>query len=595
MPLPIDIAVEPPNPSGYPATPSVEGNMFVRDPYGAGKYGILSVDTAIFVAGAELFPGTGLQPTGDTTGLRDTNNINGLLNLTGYAALQAGQQYYVGNGADLSMPPGSELEGHMAQVNYVGSGNGLNAHDLISTTNLPDATFRIRNVVIDGTHAAAGAIGLNIGDGNGVLMDNVWVQNFTGAGDIGYYINNQFGQMEKATVNNCHSLNNTTAVVYDVQGGSSSYMYSSWEWHVSVNGGQNGVVVKKGNIQNNRKFAIYGNFFANSNNPSGMSVLDLSGNGTSNPDISQTLLIIVVETDTPTGSTWMTIRFGTNGSIVSCTGILSFLDSGAWVSSDCTLGQFKFQGPIIGNVTAIGALTAANQIPPNVVQATAPASFNPTDPTGTTSTTGLVMMGLGLAASQPVLYTPKSTGNVNIDANGSVLNTTAADGLQIGGRYGQVSGPSVTVAIGSNGVAANSFTGTQSLDVSSTVGYATSGNIWVATSTTIAHLSYNGVTGGATPSLNNCTYIEGGTGTLGTGGAVTGIPPNGVPVTGNKFGAASAWGMGPYGAQVAVGWSQCDNLALTPGQQYWFDVTMQATTGGTAKVSKSTFRLQETS
>jgi hypothetical protein len=592
MPIPVDIAVKPPNPSGYPATPSVEGNMFVRDPYGVGQYGILSVDTAIFVAGQEIFPGTGLQPSGDQTGFKDPANVQGMLNLVGYASLQAGQTYYFGGGPDVNMPPGSELEGHFAQVLYIGSGNAVNAHDLTAANylGLPNATFRIRNVVFDGSFSKPGAIGVNIGDGAGIILDNVWVQHFNQTGSIGYYINNQNQGAEKSTVN-AHAIDNTTQVVYDVQGGGSSYMYSSWEWHLYVNGGQNGVVVKKGNIQNQRKFAIYGNFFANSSNPAGMSVLDLSGNGSSNPDISDSFVIIVVETDTPTGSTWMPIRFGTNGSMINCTGLLSFLDAGAWLASDVTLGQFSFNGPIIGNGTAINNLVAKNQVTSNAIPAAAPASFNPADPTGTTSTTGLIMMGCGATA----VYTPKSSGNVNVDVNGSVQNTTAGDGIQIGARYGPVAGPATTVAAGSNGIAANSFTGTQALDVASIANYAANGTIWVATSTTPAQITYSGVTGGATPSLNNCTYVQGGTGTLATGNAVTGYPQNGAPVVGTKFGAANAWGMGPYGAAVAAAWMQCDNLALTPGQQYWFDPTIQAVTGGTAKVGKITFRLQETS
>jgi hypothetical protein len=63
-------------------------------------------------------------------------------------------------------------------------------------------------------------------------------------------------------------------------------------------------------------------------------------------------------------------------------------------------------------------------------------SYKPTDPTGTTSTSRL-MMGLGSTCT----FTPDATGIVHVTVSGGLVNTTAGDGVYLSGQYGTGTAP----------------------------------------------------------------------------------------------------------------------------------------------------------
>ena len=95
----------------------------------------------------------------------------------------------------------------------------------------------------------------------------------------------------------------------------------------------------------------------------------------------------------------------------------------------------------------------ANNTAANYYYPPQPSSFfNPSNPSSTTSTTG-VFMGLGSATNQtiPVQYTPLSTGKINVRISGTVQTAVAAVAATLRGYYGNGTAPTNGTAIGSIG------------------------------------------------------------------------------------------------------------------------------------------------
>lgn len=126
------------------------------------------------------------------------------------------------------------------------------------------------------------------------------------------------------------------------------------------------------------------------------------------------------------------------------------------------------------------------------------------------------------------------------DAIAMVQNANAATG-------GTGGGGSTTVASASGGVDVTTFTGTQSLFVASTSGLLTPPNVSAALWTPISGgfgfccFQYTGITGGATPSLNNVlnTDVAVLTGHTTTGAAVNATVANGGLVNGQGMSEAA--------------------------------------------------------
>jgi hypothetical protein len=198
----------------------------------------------------------------------------------------------------------------------------------------------------------------------------------------------------------------------------------------------------------------------------------------------------------------------------------------------------------------------------------APALFAPSNPTGTTSSS-LKMSGIGQT------FTAVGSGQVLVICTGQCSMSGSGSNNEIIGRYGQYA--TTTVASGSNGgeisaVASWSHPSAGVLDVASTTGFASSGQILVAASgSTTAVVTYTGMT---STSFTGCAYVSGSaTGTVSTGGAVTSLPANGNPVTGTSWGAAATPSiMSSSATTKTVPFSFVDGLNLTPGQAYWFDL-----------------------
>jgi hypothetical protein len=142
-----------------------------------------------------------------------------------------------------------------------------------------------------------------------------------------------------------------------------------------------------------------------------------------------------------------------------------------------TITQNIFAGPL-ASVTVTGANSYAwgnvpytpgppSALPAAMLPAAAPRNFAPANPTGTASTSP-VMMGMG----STVTYTPASSGLVLVTVSGAWTTATAATNVVLSPRYGTGAAPGNSVAetgtrwgIGSTDLAAkgNSTTGTVDL------------------------------------------------------------------------------------------------------------------------------------
>jgi hypothetical protein len=232
-------------------------------------------------------------------------------------------------------------------------------------------------------------------------------------------------------------------------------------------------------------------------------------------------------------------------------------------TQDWSLGHNGTAAAIISGALAItGKLTAQ--------LVAAPLSFTPGNPTGTISTTD-VMAGFG----STVTYTPGSSGRCLIIVNGESNTATNVTLVDVGGYYGVAA--NLTIAAGSNGgtisaIASWSSPSAGVLDVSTLpAGFPASGTVYVAASgSTTAVVTYTGVAGGN--QLTGCAYVSGSaSGTVATGGAVTTVPPNGVPVTGTRYGPTSDYQPRGSGISNQTEWGMNDILYLTAGLDYWFD------------------------
>jgi hypothetical protein len=146
----------------------------------------------------------------------------------------------------ITKPPAANLTGTAGTwLSVTGNITGVSSHFPATpgTTQHNTKGGTVENLVIDGTNAGAAAIGLDIGDGWGHKVYNVWVQNFTGATAIGLSIANRQFYTEKLTVRNCSIINNTTGVMHWSPAGGNSQEYNYLEYFIWILPNQNGVII----------------------------------------------------------------------------------------------------------------------------------------------------------------------------------------------------------------------------------------------------------------------------------------------------------------------------------------------------------------
>lgn len=150
----------------------------------------------------------------------------------------------------ITKPAAANLEGNGACLLPITPGmTCLYCHD----TNQPGTQYGqnavmnmgyTRDLRIDGTNAGANAVGFNIGDGRGHIVEDVTICNFAGSGAFGLYMTNllyftEYGNFRLILINN------TTAAQFDNNNINTdvSHEYNNFDFAVFAQAGQNGLVL----------------------------------------------------------------------------------------------------------------------------------------------------------------------------------------------------------------------------------------------------------------------------------------------------------------------------------------------------------------
>jgi len=266
--------------------------------------------------------------------------------------------------------------GQQTQLNQNFTGTGIWQHD----ANNPGGGFGsyetlaggIRDLVLDGTGAGPGSVGMDIGDCVGYRMANVQIQNFSGAGSVGLYLVNRYFFTERSHFQARLHGNAQNCVLDTVSGqGENSFEFDYFDFILSANAtgsGQDGFVIQGGSYISKGFLRLTGNFVTSGHALTSAAVR-VQGNDPITGFISHithSQLLVGVETDNASANAPATIIFGTTSgsninSITNCTGFLVFDDG--WTASNAVAATFgPFGGMIVGDA-GLQALNAANPPP----------------------------------------------------------------------------------------------------------------------------------------------------------------------------------------------------------------------------------------
>jgi hypothetical protein len=267
------------------------------------------------------------------------------------------------------------------------------------------------DLVIDGTNAGTAAIGLDVGDGWGHKIYDVWVQNFTGASAVGLSIANRQFFTEKLTVRNCSIINNTTGVLHSSPTGGNSQEYNYLEYFIWVTPNQNGVIIS--GVTLNGQWYMNGNIKKGEGLNSLITFQDAGGN----PGQYHGLANISVETNTGTGSNLVAafMTFTAADQVFYGDGYIRF-----------TGGQVV--GAVPGNIQWRGTVNAGNNsfqvITTPAYVAGSPITNNQNDAlvcVAGGTVTGILVNGINTGQTSGVFYVPLGgTIQVNSTVNPTV-------------------------------------------------------------------------------------------------------------------------------------------------------------------------------
>jgi hypothetical protein len=370
-----------------------------------------------------------VPPSADTTGATDTAAIaaaitvlsspgpnattpGGLIRLlpgsyyvTGSPAINLPAQTTAGNAG--GYPVSLRGAGSATVINLVGGGTGVFCHRNSGYGGQfgqpADKTVSyIKDLVIDGTLATAGAVGLDVGDGWGFDVD-VKVVNFSASGCIGANIINRHFWTEKGKFV-LHLMNNDTAMAIDTTGGPGtiSHEYCEYVVYMFCNGTnapnpdtQNGIVIRGGSNCAGSSFWIRGNMGGNTapvTAQAGLTVTGTENTGTNFSRIFASFIDMKVEGN---GSNFpLGILMGSaSNSIEQCFGRIGH----SLQNSNLNGAEFTFRGMLAGDSTLNNGWPStafpgvgvpwANLGPDAVVciQGTGPVVINGSHGTGLTS------------------------------------------------------------------------------------------------------------------------------------------------------------------------------------------------------------------
>lgn len=394
--------------------------------------------------------GTGLAPSGDTSGAKDTANAQGTLNLMGFVVLDTALgPFYIGAAgsatAGLTVPtPGGWLSGTSGgsstgpvntphPVYYLGTGTAVlmegppgQGTPHAYPTNIMGG--QITYLVFDGSLGGANADGITYGNGDSIYLNRVRVANFGGRGL--HELTNATGAYTEKTDINAQVFFCKIGIQFDAPVGTNSHFYGRWNIHLE--GCTIGIQFLNSAGIHGGQFRAFGNFYPNAAGAVNGIGIDFSAGVNNSGHFDASHVIIQFETTAggPGGPvTFQTISFGTNAGagLNNCTGMLLFADP-AWTNSDVHPGQLSFGGYINSNDTT---LLANNTPAPSgwlTLSGTAPLSNAPGG--FTHSNTTLTMVGLNQT------FTPTGSGLVLVIIRCLAFTNTAAVAFTIGARHG---------------------------------------------------------------------------------------------------------------------------------------------------------------
>jgi hypothetical protein len=177
-------------------------------------------------------------------------------------------------------------------LNYTGTGPCVSAVNTVAVT-AADSPCGFEGFSIDGSAAAAGAIGLQMGSLYNSFGRDLCLQNFNKTGSIGLYFNNNGSySCERNNFTGITSYLNTTGVVFN----NGSFDYSTYEFLIESNFNQSGVTLQNGAALFGCRLAMRGNFAAGVSNSGWVLALD-PGNTSGTSSIQNGEYDIVVEAD----------------------------------------------------------------------------------------------------------------------------------------------------------------------------------------------------------------------------------------------------------------------------------------------------------
>lgn len=427
----VDTTGIPVNPSGYPAFETTDGNMSVRDPYGAGAYGNLYIDTAIFVAGQLVISGGGTQLihgtavagpspskptvwalstatvlvlplsfwklTGDdgqwinaaATYLMNTYAISGQSSGAGVIELGPWQynlasqvtlpEHLSGVADQFSIQPVSLRGVRGATVIMQTSSVGFYKHrthmwGAVQNNNPNPMAYggSIKDITIDLQNAPVGAVGVDMGDLWGGLLD-VCIKNAVasdGSGtNIGFWQADRVAWSEKCRWL-VHSINNDTGMLVDLQGGSISHEYNDTDLYVWLRAssgkpiGQRAMRFTNGRFQGGGSIRMRGNCQSTGGTTAPYFLGCDGSDGLGNfSQIFNTNIDIIVESNGNANNPYL-INLGSSSNSIRGYGAIKAQFSN-WATSQLNGGQFAFVGPVEGDSVlttpnfTIGATTVA--------------------------------------------------------------------------------------------------------------------------------------------------------------------------------------------------------------------------------------------
>lgn len=321
-------------------------------------------------------PVTAILPSTDPSGNEDLANITNAFNaLPTILDPDTNLQYKVGSvllgpgdfyvNAPIVKPPKADLIGSgPGTVIFVVGGTsttgvtGISCHHGVTPGQVRHFTKSgtIANLVVDGTGAGAGGIGVDVGDGWGHRLDHVWINNFTGTGAIGLSVCNQFFWTEKLQARHVTLVNNTTAVQHWLSGTSAqSQEYQDVEYYLWMEPQQNGIVVQ--GVKWNGSMRVRGNVLKGTASGNAVITLKADPAGAGNAAMHG-FFDISTEVNNGTGAVnpaSITFADGNQGPFAG-TGYLRFTGG----QTNAAVGQIQFRGMVVeGNQSLQAVLTPA--------------------------------------------------------------------------------------------------------------------------------------------------------------------------------------------------------------------------------------------